>query len=229
MERGTAAEDAPMLRVEFPLTGRSKELICDLPFAVLSRPGNGQEVPAQKWVAVPNTGGGVALFNDCKYGHSLKDGTLKLTLLRSSYEPDPMGDIGMHLIRWGLTSYKGSWLRAGLAHKGAEFNMPFLTFESRRRKGRWPLAKSFLEISDPQKFMLTAFKPAENGKHLVVRGFDLTGKPGRANLKASARVRKALLTNILEEPLPRAKARVSRSGVSFKTHPHRIMTVVLSK
>ena len=227
LQRGSAETDAPTLRVEFPLSGAGSELICDVPFAAIYRPGNGQEVPAQKWVAVPDKTGGVALFNDGKYGHRLDKGTLSLTLLRSSYEPDPMGDVGIHLIRYGLSSYKGKWLKAGAPLMGKEFNVPILSFESRRREGRLPLQKSFLEISDPRRFLLTAYKPAENGKGLVVRGYDLAGKPGLVDITPDGKVAKARLLDILERPLAESKVRVSKAGLKVKIKPYKIITLGL--
>ena len=40
------------------------------------------EVVAHKWVDLWETGYGVALLNDCKYGHDIKDGAVRLTLLK---------------------------------------------------------------------------------------------------------------------------------------------------
>lgn len=229
LQTGSDDKDGPTLRVHFPLAGQRRELICDVPYAAVTRGGNGQEVPAHKWVAVPDKDGGFALLNDCKYGHRLKDSVLSLTLLRSSYEPDAMGDVGMHVIRYGLTSYKGGWLKADIAQKGAEFNTPLLNFESRRRKGRLPLEKSFLQVSDPQRFMLTCFKPSETGRGLVLRGYDLTGKAGRVTVRPSVPVGKAQLTNILEEPLAGAKPQTGKASVGFTVKPYKITTLKLTR
>lgn len=59
---------------------------------------NGEEVPALQWAQVTGKiGGKVAgclVANDCKYEHSLQDSTLRVTLVRSSYDPDPLPEIG---------------------------------------------------------------------------------------------------------------------------------------
>jgi alpha-mannosidase len=41
------------------------------------------EICAHKWISLEEEGGGVALLNDCKYGHDVSGGSMRLTLLRS--------------------------------------------------------------------------------------------------------------------------------------------------
>ena len=49
------------------------------------------EVCAQKWADLSETGYGVALLNDCKYGHDIQGNILRLSLLRAPISPDPLG------------------------------------------------------------------------------------------------------------------------------------------
>ena len=48
-ELGGHNQDAPMLRVGFPLNVKKGKFYCDTPFAAVARPTTGREVPAQKW------------------------------------------------------------------------------------------------------------------------------------------------------------------------------------
>lgn len=45
---------------------------------------------------------GVALLNDCKYGHSVRDSTMRLSLLRAPKEPDDECDMGLHTFRYAV-------------------------------------------------------------------------------------------------------------------------------
>ena len=52
------------------------------------------------------TGYGVSLLNDCKYGYSIKGHAMKLSLLKSAKHPDTSADMGemslpMRCIRTG--------------------------------------------------------------------------------------------------------------------------------
>ena len=46
-------------------------------------------------------------MNDCKHGHAFADGTLSVTLIRSSFEPDPLPEIGKHEVQLGLLPFAG--------------------------------------------------------------------------------------------------------------------------
>jgi len=45
---------------------------------------------------------GVALLNDCKYGHKVYKNVIDLNLLRSPTEPDPIADQGHHEFTYSL-------------------------------------------------------------------------------------------------------------------------------
>lgn len=51
---------------------------------------------AHKWMAISEFDRGVAVLNNCKYGHSCHDKTMALSLLRSSKSPDDTADLGDH-------------------------------------------------------------------------------------------------------------------------------------
>lgn len=42
---------------------------------------------------------GVALLNNCKYGHACRGSVMTLSLLRSSKSPDDTADLGEHSVR----------------------------------------------------------------------------------------------------------------------------------
>ena len=54
------------------------------------------EVCAQKWVDLSEGDHGVALLNDCKYGHDIHGNVIRLSLLRAPKAPDPLCDMGLH-------------------------------------------------------------------------------------------------------------------------------------
>ncbi len=54
------------------------------------------EVFAHKFVTVAESGFGVALLNDSKYGCSARDNVLGLTLLKAPKFPDHLADMGTH-------------------------------------------------------------------------------------------------------------------------------------
>jgi alpha-mannosidase len=47
---------------------------------------------AHQWISLEEAEGGIALFNDCKYGHDVSGGVMRLSLLHSPMAPDPEAD-----------------------------------------------------------------------------------------------------------------------------------------
>lgn len=56
------------------------------------------EVCAHKWMVLSEYNRGVAILNDCKYGHSCEGNVMRLSLLRSSKSPDDEADMGDHKV-----------------------------------------------------------------------------------------------------------------------------------
>lgn len=223
LEVGTATADAPMLRVEFALAGPAATLACDVPFAVVDRPA-GREVPAQKWVDVAVGRGGVALLNNGKYGHSLHDGTLRLTLLRSSYDPDLFPDLGRHEIAWALLPHAGGWAAADVPRAGCGFNVPLLTYQARQQKGTLPQTHSFVATSGHPAFIVTGIKKAEDSRALIVRGYNASGTTITATISLDRAIRTAQRVNILEEKTKGA-VRVVNGTARISVRPWEIVTL----
>ena len=53
---------------------------------------------------------GVAILNNCKYGHSARGNLLSLTLLKAPKGPDPSADIGTHSFTYSLYPHKGIYI-----------------------------------------------------------------------------------------------------------------------
>ncbi len=93
-----------MLRTAFPIRVQTDSATCDIQYCHLQRPTHRNttwdmarfEVAAQKYADLSDQQRGVALLNDCKYGHKLHDNFIDLHLLRSPTQPDPDADLGTH-------------------------------------------------------------------------------------------------------------------------------------
>ena len=55
---------------------------------------------------------GVSMLNDCKYGHSVKDSNMALTLIKSGIEPNPVADQEEHYFTYALYPHAGKWQEA---------------------------------------------------------------------------------------------------------------------
>ena len=107
LERGSAQTGIPRLQIALPCLLTDTQAMCEVPFGVVTRDDlQGHAVPALRWAAIKGSVGdkqaGVQLLNDGAHGYALEGGTLRLHLLRSSYDPDPLPEIGDHAWRLGV-------------------------------------------------------------------------------------------------------------------------------
>ena len=91
------------------------------------------EVCAHRFADLSEPGYGVALLNDGKYGHSVHDNVLGLSLLRGPLYPDPLADEGEHRFTYSLFPHAGDWTEAGVAAGSVRAQQPA---RRRRRAGR---------------------------------------------------------------------------------------------
>jgi alpha-mannosidase len=218
LEKGTPTVPGPMLRALWNLASTPKVLTCDVPYGVLDRV-SGREVAAQKWVDVAVPGGGLALFNKSKYGHSLEKNALRLSLLRGSYDPDAFPDLGHHEIHWALQTHYGDYVSAQLPRKGMSYNVPLECYQARAQTGPLPGRYSFLNLETDPAFVVTGLKLAEAGRASIVRGYDSGGRGGHLEIRSAGGIKAADEVNILEEPRLENTLKVTSNSAVIEVKP----------
>ena len=229
LETGSDSTDSPMLRAIFPLNMENPRFDCNVPFDVVSRSTDGQEVPAQKWVDVTDGKTGIALLNKTKYGHSYKNGELRLTLLRSAGQPDIYPDLGKFNISYAFYPHAGDW-KNGVWAEGDDFNVPVyaseppsLAFGKEHATG--PEEDSFISI-DQSNIILSGIKKSEEGNELVVRLAEIEGKATTVNLSLPIVIGSARRLNLIELPLNNAEQpQINAKTVKVSVKPHEIVTL----
>ncbi|GIL94480.1 hypothetical protein Vretimale_672, partial [Volvox reticuliferus] len=126
------AENRTALKVEFPWLLDAPAASYEVQYGAVERPTHTNtswdwarfEVCAHKWADLSEPGYGVALLNDCKYGHATYGNVMRLTLLRSPKAPDRLTDMGTHVLRYALLPHALGWAAAGVPAHGWAFNAP---------------------------------------------------------------------------------------------------------
>ena len=212
-ERGTPQTGIPVLRVTLPLALTGTRASYEVPFGAVARNlCAGEEVPALRWAAVTGQGAagaaGCVLYNDCKHGHALNGSTLHLTLIRSSYDPDPLPEIGQHEVNLALLPFAGELPTPAIIRGGRDFNHALRVVGTDVHAGNWPAAQSLLRV-EPAGVILDAVKRAEDGDALVVRLHNPTDNDQRAHVTlapALGKVVAAAALDVLERPAAGAGA-----------------------
>lgn len=216
-----------VLKVAFPLLVHAERAVYEMPFGHVERPTHYStaadlarfEVPGHRWADVSEHGYGVALLNDCKYGHSAFGSTLRLTLLRAPTSPDPEADQGTHLFAYALMPHLGGWREARVIAEARRFNHP-LHWVSR------PAGPVSFASVDDDNIVLDTIKRAEDSDALVLRLYEAHGARGVASVQLGFPFSEARLANLLEDPGPHADA--SNGVIAVPYRPYEIVTLIVS-
>ncbi|MGL5152184.1 MAG: alpha-mannosidase [Clostridium sp.] len=154
------------------------------------------EVVAHKWVDLSETGYGVALLNDCKYGHSVKDSLMSISLIKCATWPDPKADQGKHSFKYAILPHKGTWQESGVQAHGENFNNRLHMF-----KGDSPLCnKSLFKISS-NNISIDAIKASEEGDGIILRVHEFMGMRNSFEITSDFNISWYEEVNLLEESL----------------------------
>jgi alpha-mannosidase len=217
-------ESHTLLRVCFPLAVRARTATYEMPFGYAERPTHSStsrdaaqyEVPAHRFADLSEHGFGVALLNDCKYGHGCRGSELRLSLLRSPKSPDPQADLGRHEFAYAVLPHAGGCREAGVVAQAARFNAPLV-----RTSG----VDSFAAVDDPN-LVLDTIKRAEDSDAIVLRLYEPHGGRGIARVRLAAPFESARRANALEDD--GEALTVDGATIVVPYRPHEIVTVKVS-
>ena len=157
------------------------------------------EVCNHKWTDISESRFGVALLNDCKYGISVNDSDIRLTLLKSGTHPDPRGDEGIHHFSYALLPHKGGFSVTSVVHPAYELNVEPITYVV---NGNIDPFGSLLSISESNVIVETV-KKADKCDDLIIRLYEAERNTTRCNISFGYLVESVYETNMLEEePVP---------------------------
>jgi alpha-mannosidase len=221
-------EDHKMLRVLFPVEVHTTRATYDIAYGNVERPTHMStpyehakfEVNAHKWADISEGGYGVALINDCKYGYSIIDGEMQLSLLRATTFPDPVADRGTHEFTYYLYPHSGEWKQAKVARLGYELNIPLICVGGNADLKGY----SFMKI-DVENVIIDCVKKAEDSNDIIVRMFEFHNQRGNINLQLGFEVKEAWECDLLENNLNKLQVENNQIGVYFK--PYEIITIRL--
>lgn len=230
-------EEHTLLRALFPVDVHATSATYDLSFGHIDRrttrstpaEASAFEVPAHRWMTVSEPGFGVALLNDCKYGHSCHGSQMGLTLLRSPKTPDPQADLGEHTLTYSLMLHDGDWRASEVLTQGeAMLNHPFavrIAPGAGGSKANWlPLRVTMQGAGGVQ---IAAVKPGERGG-LVVRLVERHGARGMCSVDWGILAKTVRSVDLLERREIPLRG-FAHHGVStcFELRPFQIVTLAV--
>lgn len=199
-------EDHVLLKAAFPLDIRTTEATYEVQFGHLARPTHQNtswdaakfEVCGHKWGDLSETGYGVSLLNDCKYGYSAEENVLSLSLLKAATYPNPTADRGKHTFTYALYPHIGGLTQGGTVQEGYHLNMPLEAMAVSASNGSLPAVYSLVSC-DAENICVETVKKAEDDDSIIVRLYDSYNQKSRPTLTFGFDFQEAYLCNLMEE------------------------------
>ncbi|WP_211749760.1 glycoside hydrolase family 38 C-terminal domain-containing protein [Paenibacillus sp. Marseille-Q4541] len=231
-------EEHKLLKVAFPVDLVADKATYEIPFGALERVTHANtsweqaqyEVCGHRFADLSEHGYGVSLLNDCKYGYDIKEGTLRLSLLRAPRWPDKTADQGEHEFTYSLLPHEGDWRTAHTVRSAAELNQPVQAIlvdvaESPIDAGA-TTPEQFIEL-DAKQVVLDTVKVAENGDGIILRFYESSGSRETIRVAMKSGISRAVVVNLLEEEVYELEARDGVIQLDFK--PYQIVSVKLNR
>ncbi len=198
-------EQHQILKSAFPLDVHSMNTTYEIQFGHVTRPNHENtswdkakyEVYGHKWVDMSESGYGVALLNDCKYGHNTEGSILKITMLKCGTFPNPKADQGRHTFTYSLMPHIGDFREAGVIHEAYSLNQPLESIEITANEGKKPSEFSLVSC-DKENVIVETVKKCEYDNGMIVRMYDAFDSRTKVTLTVADGFKKAYLCDLME-------------------------------
>ena len=228
-------EEKQMLKVRLPVNATPAQLVVNaqIPFGSITRPA-GRECPGQKWMDVSASSSssnalyGLSVLNDSKYGFDIEDNVFRLTLLRSSWRPDPHPDQGEQKFTYSLYPHAGDWRAAHTDEQALALNIPLLARATTvHPSGKTIPSLSIENLGGQGDLIVSALKRSEDGKDYILRFYEADGQDTHARIVFDQPVR-AQQVDILERPLDEQRLTTEGNTVTLPVGHNQIVTLRLA-
>lgn len=182
------------------------------------------EVCAHKWADLSEDGYGISLMNDCKYGHDIKDGVMRLTLLKSAILPNVDADREVHEFTYSLYPHAGNWRDAGTVHMAYALNCPMYVKVEEAHEGSLPSEFSLVRL-DSDNVVVEVVKKAEDSDDVIIRLYECYNRRTNVELTFFKKLSEVWECDMLENGIETVN--VEGNGFKFHIKPYEIKTFKL--
>ncbi len=226
-------EHQTLLKVHFPVAVHTDEATFDVQFGNLTRKTHANtswdvarfESCGQKWMDLSEGHYGVSLLNDCKYGHSVKDSNMALTLIKSGIEPNPVTDQEEHEFTYALYPHAEGWRAAKTVAEAYKLNQPVIVQTDAAEPENVEGGEYSFASVNKSNVIIETIKQAEDGNGIIVRMYESENSYTKAELSVGTDFAKAYVCNLLEEEEQEAQHAGNKISVTLK--PYEVVTLKL--
>ncbi len=225
-------EHQVLLKAAFPVDINTSKATYEIQYGNVERPTHHNtswdvarfEVAGQKWADLSEGGFGVSLLNDSKYGHDIKDGLIRLTLIKSGIEPNPTTDQEEHYFTYSLYPHGGDWKEANTVQMAYNLNLPLNTIVADAQDGKLSKELSMVKV-DKDNVIIEVVKKAEDSDEIIVRLYEYHNKRSRVNVTFFTELESVIECNLMERDLQAVE--FNNDSFNFEIKPFEIKSFKL--
>lgn len=219
-----------LLKVGFMTDVHAENAINEIQFGYMERPTHRSrlydkdrfEVCNQRYTALVDQNHGVAVLNDCKYGVSMHENEIRLTLLKSASCPEMRADNGKHSFTYAFTAWEGSFFASPIVEEAYKLNVPV-------QKINGTVETPSLCKLDAANVFIDSIKPAEDmSGDLVLRLYEAKKADSLCRLLPGITFKKIVECDMLENE--KQVLSVEENGtICLKFRPFEVKTLRIKR
>lgn len=203
-----------------------------MPFGIIERKPFDLDVPGNSFaLGVPQDAAqsSVMVATNNKYGFRGTDDSLSVSLIRSSFDPDPYPELGNHHRFSFAVIALGPAKNHELIESAYRFNHPLSVLSGSAHSGTRPLESGFLKLIEGTAAISSVKMPEDqDGKRWIVRVYETEGKPTTVKLQLFKQPAEAYFVDTNERRLPDGgEIEIGQGFVAFDVPPFHITAVCL--
>lgn len=216
-----------LLKVHFPVDIHTDEATYDIQFGNIKRKLHTNtswdvarfETCGHKWADLSEGDYGVSLMNDCKYGYSMKNRVMTLSLIKSGTDPNPTADQEEHSFTYSLYPHAGGFETGGVVKEALNLNVPARAVLKKAEAKRY----SYMNVNK-ENVILETIKMAEDKDGVVVRLYEVENKRSRVTLHVEDLVNTVTETDLLEHAIMDSDVKADGNSITFVIKPYEVKT-----
>ena len=218
----------PQLNFIVPLSYECGSYLYDAAFGVVRRDARDFDVPALSFAYAGDGTGGLMLIADGKHGFRCHDDSIALTLIRSSYDPDPTPECYRHEFSFGIEIVNGEGaVNKKLLESSAGFRHRAMSVAAEPGGGPLPPAGCFMKIISGEA-VVSSVKAAEDSDAIIVRGYETSGADNDVTFEFFKEVKSAAYTDAHEVELACAAPTISGRRVTARYRAYSAVAVAVA-
>jgi alpha-mannosidase len=233
LETGKPQKSVPQLGFYLPLGFECSTYRYDVPFGVEERNGMDIDVPANSWAASKRCGEGkkdIFLVTDSKYGFRSFDNSMSITLIRSSYDPDPYPELGVHRFKFAIGVVDSASTNKDMIELAYNYNHGISVVSGKAHNGSLALTNGFVRVEEGSIAVSAIKMPEEGaGNKIIIRCYETDGNRTLGALKLFKKPKKAYFVDINELPVSGSdlSIQVENDTVRFDVIPYSIASLMV--